>query len=191
MIKNIFYKDCCDKFVDYVKKSHITTQNEPKSEKATQDVQKNCLSLTEQWKNGELETGWYYLKTEKETSIGLYAESFGGKYWAVTPQENISKILAEVPSYNEWQQMKAFCEEFNALKVAEENEQLKLIIKRTKASGNYPSRVSQYKARITVLTEENQKLKECLKNCRELFDTWDYPNIVKEIDEVLNDKERG
>jgi hypothetical protein len=48
-------------------------------------------------------------------------------------------------------QLRQFCEEFNALKVA----------------------------------EENAKLKECLKNCRELFDTWDYPNIVKEIDEVL------
>lgn len=48
-------------------------------------------------------------------------------------------------------QLRKWCEEFNALDVA----------------------------------KENQKLKECLKNCRELFDTWDYPNIVKEIDEVL------
>lgn len=82
-------------------------------------------------------------------------------------------------------QLRQFCEEFNALKVAEENEQLKLIIKRTKASGNYPSRVSQYKARITVLTEENAKLKELLKRCRD-FINYEVPDHC--IDDVLIDK---
>ena len=34
-----------------------------------------------------------------------------------------------VPSYEQWQQMKAFCEEFNALEVAEENRELKELLK--------------------------------------------------------------
>lgn len=99
MSKNIFYKDCCDKFVDYVKKSHITTQNEPKSEKATQDVQKNCLSLTEQWKKGELPEGGYYVKLESG-KIDLY--------FIVYDDDNcdeIVEIIAPVPSYEEWEQL--------------------------------------------------------------------------------------
>ena len=53
MIKNVANNVAQGKVQDYVKKSHNITENEPKSEKNTQDVQKNCLSLTEQWKNGE------------------------------------------------------------------------------------------------------------------------------------------
>lgn len=127
-------------------------------------------NLTELWKKGELEKGYYYVKgIKKYDGINVY--------WIGYPIHElerrwITEVLAPVPSYEEYsrlewyagcgpdrivelnkenRQLRKWCEEFNALNVA----------------------------------EENQKLKECLKNCRELFDTWDYPNIVKEIDEVL------
>lgn len=146
--KNVANNVAQGKVQDNVKKSHITTEKEPKSEKNTQDVQKNCLSLTEQWNRGELEDSEYYIKSNKGH---IYIDVCADGSFMFTNYRSIEEVLAPVPSYEEWQQMKAFCEEFNALNVA----------------------------------EENQQLKECLKNCRELFDTWDYPNIVKEIDEVL------
>ena len=144
MSKNIFYKDCCDKFVDYMKKSHITTQNEPKSEKATQDVQKNCLSLTEQWKKGELKEGEYYVKLESG-KIDIYFMVYDDD-----DCDEIVEIIAEVPSYEEYsrlewyagcgpdrivelnkenRQLRKWCEEFNALKVVEENAKLKELLK--------------------------------------------------------------
>lgn len=87
------------------------------------------MTLTEQWKKGELDTGWYYLKTEKETSIGLYYEAFGHKIWTLKPMENIEEVLSVVPSYEKWQQLIKFLEEFNALDVAKENQQLKTLLK--------------------------------------------------------------
>ena len=39
------------------------------------------------------------------------------------------EVLAPVPSWEQWQQMKAFCEEFNALNVVEENQKLKELLK--------------------------------------------------------------
>ena len=54
MTKNVANNVAQGKVQDYVKKSHNVEENEPKSEKTVQDVQKNCLSLTEQWKRGEL-----------------------------------------------------------------------------------------------------------------------------------------
>lgn len=43
----------------------------------------------------------------------------------------------------------------------------------------------ELREKLEIAEYKNAELKECLKNCRELFDTWDYPNIVKEIDEAL------
>jgi hypothetical protein len=87
------------------------------------------MTLTEQLKKGELNTGWYYLKTEKETSIGLYSEAFGHKIWTLRPMENVEEVLSLVPSYEEYQQLHKFLEEFNALDVAKENQQLKELLK--------------------------------------------------------------
>lgn len=52
---NIFYKECCDKFIDYVKKSH------------------NEQNLTEQWKKGELPFGRYYIK---DINDEIFADSY-------------------------------------------------------------------------------------------------------------------
>jgi hypothetical protein len=49
-------------------------------------------------------------------------------FWERMEYDDIEKVLAEVPSYEKWQQMKAFCEEFNALNVAKENQQLKKML---------------------------------------------------------------
>ena len=60
------------------------------------------VTLTEQWKNGELESGVYYIKYR-----GAYkVDQWHGYYWEDSWSENIEEVLAPVPSYEEWQKMK-------------------------------------------------------------------------------------
>lgn len=82
-------------------------------------------NLNEIWKKGELEEGHYYLKDNEY----IFIDHFNGVSFEETCDFEIKEVLAPVPSFNEWQQMKAFCEEFNALDVAEENQQLKELLK--------------------------------------------------------------
>ena len=134
---------------DNVKKSHITTENKPKSKKTTKDVQKKCLSLTEQWKKGELEQGWYYVQLIRgEYRIDLYIKD--KNEWIDCPDAIINAVVCAVPSYEEWvylhkarndaheivesltkenAQLRKFLEEFNALDVAKENQQLKELLR--------------------------------------------------------------
>ena len=88
---NIFYKDCCDKFIDYVKKSH----NEQNLERVA-DVSK---TLTEQWKKGELPSGMYYIEF-KDGDISKDVYAFGS--WGNINEHFLKQVLAPVPSYEEW-----------------------------------------------------------------------------------------
>lgn len=79
--------------------------------------------LTEQWKNGGLKKDKKYYTKDK---LGrTYTKTYNKKGFKGLVEE----VLCEVPNYEEWQQMKAFCEEFNALKVSEENAKLKELLK--------------------------------------------------------------
>jgi hypothetical protein len=87
---------------DYVKKSHNVEENEPKSEKIIKDVQENCLSLTEQWKRGELSCGCYYVKLLKD---GIQIDCYNGEIengWWNNYDCNIQEVLSPVPSFDEW-----------------------------------------------------------------------------------------
>lgn len=100
-----------------------------------------CTTLTEQLKKGELEQGYYYMQTPT------------GDIRIITECMKVDcdgfSILSKVPSYKEWKQLVQdysekhdsylrlsqtnhqllkFLEEFNALEVAKENQQLKDII---------------------------------------------------------------
>lgn len=83
------------------------------------------MTLTEQWRKGELKFGAYYVNRLEEHRVWLYNDR------SKTPesQHEIYEILAPVPAYDEWQQLHKFLEEFNALEVAKENQQLKELIK--------------------------------------------------------------
>ena len=89
----------------------------------TEDVKKshNEQTLTEQWKKGELEHGEYWC----EITESPYVE----RVYLPCCDDIIVEVLAPVPSWEQWQQMKAFCEEFNVLNVAEENQRLKELLK--------------------------------------------------------------
>lgn len=87
-------------------------------------------NLTEKWRNGELEQGWYYANNDGERTIIYIYEKNGsvlGDDFDLKATDWI-KPIAPVPSFEQWQQMKAFCEEFNALNVAEENQRLKKLL---------------------------------------------------------------
>ena len=120
------------KVQDNVKKSHNMTENDVKSEKTTQDVQKNCLSLTEQWKNGELKKDKKYYTKDK---LGrTYIKTYNKKGFKGLVEE----VLCEVPSYLQWNAMlesnDSLVQTINALKnrlveVTEENAKLKELLK--------------------------------------------------------------
>ena len=117
-----------------------------------------CTTLTEQWKKGELPYGYYYIKTISggEVIDRYYRDCTDydlceyGDVWENRFEDEIIEVLAHVPSYEEWQQLKEdyvdkhdkylrlsttnhqlrkFLEEFNALDVAKENQQLKELLK--------------------------------------------------------------
>jgi hypothetical protein len=182
MSKNIFYKDCCDKFVDYVKKSHITTQKEQKSEKTAQDVQKNCLSLTEQYEVGgtPICKEGSYVYTENGIEKVHYCQ-VGCITERVTPKAN---ILAEVPSYEEWQKyVEANENMFSVVKMLnKDNYQLEKDINKLKELlSKCVSRVDTLSdildfLKDKVVYKQSKQLADMLKSTRE---------IIKEIDEVL------
>ena len=64
-------------------------------------------SLTEQWRDGKLPNGDYYIKvrgnlTKKE--FFTYDNCINGK-WAYTLDGNVIDVIAPVPSYDEYQKL--------------------------------------------------------------------------------------
>ena len=78
------------------------------------------MTLTEQWKKGELKQGEYWCKITESPYIE--------RVYLPCCDDIIVEVLAPVPSYEEWKQLHKFLEEFNALDVAKENQQLKKLL---------------------------------------------------------------
>ena len=75
-----------------------------KSQNTKNEQQKDlCITseqLTEQWKQGELPEGWYYVKGNRAEGIYAYtAEYLNNMYRPI----NGEIIIEQVPSYEEWQ----------------------------------------------------------------------------------------
>ncbi len=80
-----------------------------KSQKTKNEQQKDlCITseqLTEQWKKGELPSGWYWVKMSYQDAIIplYYSEDYGFKYDDhFYDFEEISEVLDKVPSYEQW-----------------------------------------------------------------------------------------
>lgn len=124
------------------------------------------MTLTEQWKKGELEQGWYYIECidlpKKWIDIDYYRndcyedEGFCKGFFDHNDWRGINKVLAPVPSYEEWQE---------------------LIDKKNWCN-----------ARAKNLLKQNQQLKELLRECRELFEKQGYLNMVDKIDNTIGEK---
>jgi hypothetical protein len=59
--------------------------------------------LTEKWKNGELESGYYYVIVKEEFSNRIDFYNSSATIWSYHSNDVINQVLAPVPSYEEWQ----------------------------------------------------------------------------------------
>ena len=142
-------------------------------------AQRNSQDLTEQWKKGELEQGWYYVKNEfGNIFMSEYSKDYdfigerviSGFFTEVT---EISEIICEVPEYTIWRNyVTGFCEEHEYnLKLLEENQKLKSLLKECwqeikplwdKALWDNPERMP-YSDRFIRLDKLKTKIDEVLK----------------------------
>ena len=83
--------------------------------------------LTEQWKKGELPSGWYYMENTSGI-IGMV------DYSKVFPCYNVKQILAPVPSYQEYLESESHCAVYSEVNksLKEKNAQLKELLKECK-----------------------------------------------------------
>lgn len=96
------------------------------------------MTLTEQWKKGELEQGYYYTTVEDYNGVSRNIANYYNKDICFH-HILVKEVLAPVPSYEEWNQLHKFLEEFNALEVAKENQHLKDLLKECR---NYINKVA-------------------------------------------------
>ena len=106
-------------------------------------AQSKVQDLTEQWKKGELERGWYYVK---KLLRGRYVVDFyyGNDVdrWMDNYDEEIKEVLAPVPSYEEWKTVFNCANKYEVEyiecandyeNVKKENQQLKELLKESAA----------------------------------------------------------
>ena len=121
--------------------------------------------LTEQWKKGELEQGWYYINSG---DIDYKYSKYNSADFFVTPHEDIKEVLAPVPSYEEWQATETSIA-YNEL--AEENEELKTENK-------------WYSEQLNESVKQYDNLKELLKKLhREVQEIVLYSHDIEDIDQ--------
>ena len=139
-----------------------------KSQNTKNEQQKDlCITseqLTEQWKKGELPNGRYYVELAYNGNSIIMAEYWWDKTLTLDDhkysREEVKRILAPVPSYDEWQATETSIA-YNEL--SKENEELKEILERHKKA--------TAKAQIRSCDFEiiNTQLKELLKECIPYF----------------------
>lgn len=166
------------------------------------------MTLTEQWKKGELESGWYYTQTGsfKEVGLDLYDKDVND--WMCNSDKDLPpfKILAKIPTYDEWvylhkarndaheivesltkenKQLRKWCEEFNALEVAQENQRLQMSLRMT---------VDDYKNVVDICEQLKELLKECYRMLAQYHIENSEPSLDKniqlltKIDNVIGEK---
>lgn len=125
--------------------------------------------LTEKWKKGELENGTYYVRLNHDSST---IDVFDCGVWWNNAWHEITEVLEEVPSYEQWIMTKNLSER---------------------------AHLEMYKARgeKVKLEKGNTELKELLKECRENIASMDYDSsvldreqsiLLNKIDQVLGEE---
>lgn len=148
-----------------------------KSQNAKNEQQNDlCITseqLTKQWKKGELPDGWYYVKDKRDIiRIDYFAD-----VWDYTDVDEVNEVLAEVPSYEEWQTS----EKYN-----------KYLEEKIKIYERKDKQATETSIAYNELLEENAILKRLLEECR--IAVYDYPpydsgsdkiRLINKIEEVL------
>lgn len=174
-----------------------------KSQNTKNEQQKDlCITseqLTEQWKKGELPSGWYYTKLWKGCNVIDY---FIGNQFLRYDDSDIVEVIALVPTFDELQNMNKAVNECMAanIKLVEQNKQLKEQINKwcldaiNRGTANTVKAVKEFgiPERIKELVEQNAQLKELLKECQLLLkylpiDDYDNKGLIldEKIDEAL------
>ena len=132
-------------------------------------------NLTKQWKKGELPDGFYYvyLKHLRLFDIATSSTLFG---ILERGNENCLEVLAPVPSYEEWQELKEASDGLSNL-----------------MSKSLMNRFVKADEEREKLAEENQQLKELLKECKRYIDFWGYTDshgnfLDPQIDNAIGEK---
>lgn len=127
------------------------------------------MTLTEQYKKGELPYGYYYIKTISggEVIDRYYRDCTDydlceyGDVWENRFEDEILEVIAPVPSYEEWKEL---------------SKQRNRLIRDING--------------LAYIQEENQQLKELLKECRD--DVYNYQYIclgtLTKIDNAIGEK---
>lgn len=122
--------------------------------------------LTDKWKAGELEDGFYYTQTSKDKIIAIDMYDKESNAWLLNSDKDMPpfEVLAPVPSYEELQELKAQLAEHKEYCCCAKNE---------------------------VLVLENARQKELLKECQTritdcLYKIYDegghsYPSLEEEL----------
>ena len=117
--------------------------------------------LTEQWKKGELPSGYYYVKNEFGN---IFPSDYSEDYDCIgdtvikdffTEVSEIKEVLEPVPSYEKYISLVNWKEDLTELCTVKER-----IIEK------YENIDTWWKAECAELKEENAQLKELLKECR-------------------------
>lgn len=125
--------------------------------------------LTEKWKAGELEEGYYYIKVNKTLSYVEidYYHIFGGtRYWNGNDDEDVEEVLAPVPSYEEMQRLQKDAEQLDF----------------------YQDLSDTLSKECGFAREENARLKRLLKDVKEFIEEEnpkDYTIMSERMDELL------
>lgn len=177
-----------------------------KSPNTKNEQQKDlCITseqLTEQWKDGKLPAGWYWVKGIREEGIYAYtAEYLNNMYRPI----NGERIIAPVPTFEEWQASEKYNKHLEEVikvyerkdkqatetsiaynELAKENEELKEILERHKKA------TAKSQIRSCDIEIINAQLKELLKECFEYIDWTDgkgspisQQKLLDKIDELL------
>ena len=161
-----------------------------KSQNTKNEQQKDlCITseqLTEQWKKGELPYGRYYVELAYNGNSIIMAEYWWDKTLTLDDhkysREEVKRILAPVPSYEEWQASEKYNKHLEEViktyerkdkqatetsiaynELAKENEELKEILERHKKA------TAKAQIRSCDLEIINTHLKELLKECIPYF----------------------
>ena len=99
------------------------------------------MTLTEQWKNGELPDGYYYIIVKKEFSNRIDFYNSSATIWSYNSNDVIKQVLAPVPSYQEYLESESHCAVYSEVNksLKEENQHLKELLRECKlAIFDYP-----------------------------------------------------
>lgn len=142
------------------------------------------MTLTEQWKNGELQGGWYFLEFENGAILPVYYCGFNREFefgW----DWKISKVLARC-SYEEFDNITKcyLCAHEKADRLEKENKQLKELLK------EYRKQLSDIKNAYIDLTTQDEYGSYYIDEAKLFIETVgktikDYDELELKQDEVL------